>query len=169
MSEGTDDWDTTHVGGRSAPPKSSISIFSSLTAALEFRVLASQTLTLRSDEYAAVTRISRYRFRRLWQKSFDTSLIKLFGGRLASPIPNGEGVVVLGYSLPETDVSTQATLRMDRRSAPLPLALSTQEEARRKNLANSSFRSSRQPRMWSSSRETGGSGCPIASCVFPVH
>jgi hypothetical protein len=70
---------------------------------------------LLEDEYAARPEGELVIVPPLWQKSFDAEPYRMTWQRMRQVLSAVKALFVVGYSLPETDVYTQATLRMDVR------------------------------------------------------
>lgn len=70
-------------------------------------------LHLRPDEYEHDDDSDLTIVPPLWQKSFDVDPYKTIWGLTRRTLATTKALLVVGYSLPETDVFTQATLRMD--------------------------------------------------------
>jgi hypothetical protein len=71
------------------------------------------TWILRTDEYAARVEQDLVIVPPLWQKSFDAEPYQTIWRNTRQVLSAVKALLVIGYSLPETDVYTQATLRMD--------------------------------------------------------
>lgn len=76
-------------------------------------VLENEALSLRPDEYSARTENELAIVPPLWQKSFDSEPYQSIWREARRVLSSVKALFVIGYSLPETDVYTQATLRMD--------------------------------------------------------
>ncbi|HEY5202724.1 MAG TPA: hypothetical protein VIJ31_17640, partial [Acidothermaceae bacterium] len=75
--------------------------------------LEDKKISLLSDEYAARPESELVIVPPLWQKSFDDEPYQTVWTRTRKTLSSVKALFVVGYSLPETDVYTQATLRMD--------------------------------------------------------
>jgi hypothetical protein len=71
------------------------------------------TWTLRREEYEERPERDLAIVPPLWQKSFDAEPYQAIWRRTRQVLSAVKALFVIGYSLPETDVYTQATLRMD--------------------------------------------------------
>ena len=71
------------------------------------------SLRLRTDEYEARHEDELTIIPPLWQKSIEAEPYTKIWRRTRRALSSAKALFVIGYSLPETDVYTQATLRMD--------------------------------------------------------
>jgi hypothetical protein len=85
---------------------------------------------LRSDEYGARPEDELVIVPPLWQKSFDIEPYQTIWRETRRVLSSVKALFVIGYSLPETDVYTQATLRMDVGQLDFLCIVNPDEEAR---------------------------------------
>jgi hypothetical protein len=76
-------------------------------------VLNGNVLSLRPNEYGPRKETELVIVPPLWQKSFDSEPYQTIWRETRLVLSGSKALFVIGYSLPETDVYTQATLRMD--------------------------------------------------------
>ena len=95
-------------------------------------VLDGNTLSLRADEYALRNENELVIVPPLWQKSFDSEPYQTIWRGTRRVLSAVKAVFVVGYSLPETDVYTQATLRMDVGELEFLCIVNPDEDARRR-------------------------------------
>jgi hypothetical protein len=125
-----DDW-CNHTGtGR--PPQSSVRLLKP-HGSLNW-VLSGHSLGLRSDEYSARKEDELVIVPPLWQKSFDAEPYQTIWRETRRILSRTKALFVVGYSLPETDVYTQATLRMDVGPLEFLCLVNPDDEARRRIL-----------------------------------
>jgi len=91
-------------------------------------------LSLRPNEYAARDDDDLVIVPPLWQKSFDTEPYQTIWNATRIVLSSVRALFIVGYSLPETDVYTQATLRMDVGELDFLCIVNPDEEARRRIL-----------------------------------
>jgi SIR2-like domain len=128
ISGGEDGW-CDHSGlGR--PPKRSIRLLKP-HGSLNWG-LSGTALSLRSDEYAARPEADLVIVPPLWQKSFDSEPYQTIWRETRRTLSSVKALFLLGYSLPETDVYTQATLRMDVGQLEFLCIVNPDVEARRR-------------------------------------
>jgi hypothetical protein len=109
VSTGGDSW-SDHTGpGR--PPRRSISLLKP-HGSLNW-VLESNDLSLTANEYEARDEEELVIVPPLWQKSFDAEPYQTIWQEMRRVLSSVKALFIIGYSLPETDVYTQATLRID--------------------------------------------------------
>jgi SIR2-like protein len=109
VSAGDETW-CDHAGpGR--PPRRSIKLLKA-HGSLNW-VLDSDELSLIGNEYEARDEEGLIIVPPLWQKSFDAEPYQTIWQETRRVLSAVKALFIIGYSLPETDVYTQATLRMD--------------------------------------------------------
>jgi hypothetical protein len=85
---------------------------------------------LRANEYAARPEGELIIVPPLWQKSFDSEPYQTIWRETRRVLSAVSALFVIGYSLPETDVYTQATLRMDVGELDFLCIVNPDEQAR---------------------------------------
>jgi hypothetical protein len=130
VSGSTQGWDDQSGSGR--PYKTSIGLLKP-HGSLNW-VMTDDALTLRADEYAARSEHELVIVPPLWQKSFDSEPYQTIWKETRRILSRTKALFVIGYSLPETDVYTQATLRMDVGPLDFLCIVNPDEDAHRRVL-----------------------------------
>jgi hypothetical protein len=89
-------------------------------------------LTLRPDEYGARRENDLVIVPPLWQKSFEDEPYQTIWQETRAVLSAVKALFIIGYSLPETDVYTQAALRMDVGELDFLCVVNPDEDARRR-------------------------------------
>jgi hypothetical protein len=89
-----------------------------------------QTLELRKNEYDHRNEDDLEIVPPLWQKSFDKDPYTSIWQRTRESLSRTKALFVIGYSMPETDVFTQAALRIDVRALDFLCIVNPDPEAR---------------------------------------
>ena len=87
-------------------------------------------ILLVSDEYASHPAEELVIVPPLWQKSFDAEPFQTIWQETRRTLSSVKALFVIGYSLPETDVYTQATLRMDVQQLDFLCVVNPDKDAR---------------------------------------
>lgn len=89
-------------------------------------------MTLRGDEYAERKPTELQIVPPLWQKRFDDEPYKTIWEQTRSVLATARVLIVVGYSLPTTDVFTHAALRTDVDALELLVVVNPDSEARKR-------------------------------------
>jgi hypothetical protein len=111
IKSGLDDWKD-HTGSRGRPFKQTIRLLKP-HGSFNWRRTTKGNIALRSDEYEDRAADDLVIVPPLWQKSFEVDPYPSIWKQARSVLSSAKALFVIGYSMPETDVYTQATLRID--------------------------------------------------------
>lgn len=111
IKSGLEGWKN-HTRARGRPFKQSIRLLKP-HGSLNWRFTTKRKIALRAAEYEDRTQEDLAIVPPLWQKSFEDEPYPSIWKAARSELSSIKALFVIGYSMPETDVYTQATLRID--------------------------------------------------------
>lgn len=126
---GLDEWKD--HSGRGRPPKQTIRLLKP-HGSFNWRLTTKGNVALRKDEYEERDADDLVIVPPLWQKSFETEPYPSIWKQARSILSSTKALFVVGYSMPETDVYTQATLRIDLEELDFLCVVNPDDKARQR-------------------------------------
>ncbi len=122
-----------HAGARGRPFKQTIQLLKP-HGSFNWRRTTKRTIALREDEYEERAAHELVIVPPLWQKSFEDEPYPSIWRAATIALSSVKALFVVGYSMPETDVYTQATLRIDIENLDFLCVVNPDPTARRRIL-----------------------------------